>query len=172
MGISAPAPLDDRHRIEEFRCSQPTLNKWLLERARRSEEAGGARTFVVCETAGDGLTVVGYYCLAAGSVAHAAVSGSVRRNMPDPIPAAILGRLAVDERYERQTIGDGLLKDATVRCINIGREIGLRVLVCHAIDERAKAFYVNRGFVQSPIEELTVMLPLTALVREVGQVAG
>ena len=80
--------------------------------------------------------------------------------MPDPIPVAVLGRLAVHEAWLGQGIGSGLLKDAVLRTLQTSKELGIRALLCHAIDESAKAFYIQRGFVESPIEPLTVMLGL------------
>ncbi len=109
---------------------------------------------------------MGYYALAAGSIERAGAPGTVRRNMPDPIPVAILGRLAVHDDYRGQGIGAGLLRDAAARCLRVAEEgLGIRALLCHAIDGSAKAFYVHHGFVQSPIEEMTVMLNLADLVR-------
>ena len=80
--------------------------------------------------------------------------------MPRPIPAIILARLAVDESYQGQGIGGGLLQDATLRSLSAAQAIGARVLLCHAVDESACAFYLHHGFVPSQFEELTVMLDL------------
>lgn len=108
----------------------------------------------------DGSAVVGYYALAAGSVTHAEAASKVKRNMPDPIPAIVLGRLAVHKNWMGQGIGAGLLKDAILRSIRSSEEIGVRVMLCHAIDEEAKKFYLKHGFLASPVNDMTVMLPL------------
>lgn len=138
----------------------------MQERALRNQEEGASNCFVVCDASGEGKVVVGYYALAAGSIEHAVATGRVRRNMPDPIPVAVLGRLAVHRGFENRGIGSGLLKDAAMRCLRAAEEgPSVRAILCHAIDESAKAFYLHHGFVQSPVESLTVMLGLSDLAR-------
>lgn len=156
MSLTAPAPLDEQHDLEDFRCTEPVLEQWLKRRALRNQLEGASRTFVVC----DALHVVGYYALAAGSVLHASAPGPVRRNMPEPIPVVVLGRLAVHEAWSGQGIGTGLLKDAVLRCLRLSEDLGVRALLCHALHEGAKSFYLHHGFIESPIEPLTVMLDL------------
>ena len=106
--------------------------------------------------------VVGYYALAAGSVSVELAKGRLRRNMPDPLPAIVLGRLAVHTDWEGRGVGRGLLKDAVKRSIQAAVLIGVRALMCHAIDEDAKSFYLKHGFVQSPLDAMTLMLGLQA----------
>ena len=88
--------------------------------------------------------------------------------MPDPIPAVILGRLAVDSEYQGKGIGAGLLKSAIVRSLVSAQTIAARALFCHATDDNAKVFYVRHGFVQSPIDDMTVMLDLNKVVALLG----
>lgn len=166
MAITAPKRLAEDHQLDDFRCSHPSLTKWLIEKARHNQQEGATSCFVVC--AGDGLEVIGYYALAAGAVQHATVPGSLRRNMPDPIPVALLGRLAVHEDYVGQGIGAGLLKDALRRCLRTAQDMGVRALLCHAIDEAANNFYLHHGFVKSPMEPLTVMLGLPSITRQLS----
>ena len=157
MALSAPSPLGPGHRLDDFRCAAPELAKWLLQRARQNQASGASRCFVVCD---EQQRVVGYYALAAGAVSHAEPPGRIRRNMPDPIPVIVLGRLAVHVDRAGQGIGRGLLKDAVLRALQAGEQIGARALICHAIDDAAKTFYRSHGFVDSPIDGMTVMLPL------------
>lgn len=113
----------------------------------------------------DDARPVGYYALAAGAVLHAQAPGSIRRNMPDPIPILVLGRLAVHSGWAGKGIGAGLLKDAILRSLRLSEELGVRALLCHAISENAKQFYLHHGFVESPIEPMTLMLNLTKLKK-------
>ena len=159
--LSAPEPLADRHWIDVIDCTEAGLAQWLKQRARRNQREGASRTFVVCE----GRRVIGYYCLAAGAIAHAAAPGNVRRNMPDPVPVMVLGRLAVDSGWLGRGVGQGLLKDAILRTIRVAREAGVRALLAHAVSPAAKAFYLKHGFRESPIEPLTVMLNVAVLAR-------
>ena len=159
--ISGPVPLAEAHRLDSFRCGKPELEFWLKQRARKNQLEAASRTFVVCA----GNEVVGYYALSAGAVLHETVPGNVRRNMPEPIPVAVLGRLAVHSDWNGQGVGAGLLKDAVLRTARLAEEIGIRALLCHAIDENAKKFHLHHGFIESPIEPLTVMLNIAKLVK-------
>lgn len=161
MSLSAPAPLNDDHVLDGFRCNEAELETWLKQRARRNQSQGASRCFVVCE----GEAVVGYYALAAGAVLHAQVPGGIRRNMPEPIPVVVLGRLAVHADWAGKGLGAGLLKDAVLRSLRLSEELGVRALLCHAIGESARRFYLHHGFVESPIEPMTLMLNLTKLKR-------
>lgn len=109
--------------------------------------------------------MVGFYALAAGSVARERAPTAVRRNMPDPIPAVVLGRLAVDKALQSQGLGADLLHDAVLRALRAAQEIGARVILCQALNERAKRFYMRHGFVESTFDALVVMLDLKQVER-------
>jgi GNAT superfamily N-acetyltransferase len=80
--------------------------------------------------------------------------------MPDPVPVLVLARLAVDHRAQGIKLGAGLLKDAVARAGLVAQNAGVRALVVHALNEKAKAFYQHYGFAESPIHPLTLMLRL------------
>jgi len=145
--------------LDDFQCTSPDLTKWLIERALRNQQEGASRCFVVCD---ENRRVVGYYALAAGSVSHAEAPGKLKRNMPDPIPVAVLGRLAVHQDWMEKGLGKGLLKDAVQRTLQTAQQMGIRALLCHAIDDSAKDFYVHHGFIESPTNSMTMMLPIKA----------
>ncbi|MDX2051511.1 MAG: GNAT family N-acetyltransferase [Polyangiaceae bacterium] len=155
--LSSPEPLTSEHNVAGFVCSNDSLSQWLTRRALANSVAGASRTYVVCAPK---RQVVGYYALAAGSIAVAVAPGRVRRNMPDPIPCIVLGRLAVHQGWTGRGIGAGLLKDAVLRALQASELIGVRALVCHAIDAGAKAFYVHHGFVESPHQPSLMLLGL------------
>ena len=85
---------------------------------------------------------MGYYALATGSVDREDVPGKVKKNMPDPIPIILIGRLAVDREFKGRGIGYGLLKDALSRIAKTAEEIGVRAALVHTIDEQAWSFYI------------------------------
>jgi GNAT superfamily N-acetyltransferase len=157
--LSAPEPIATHHKLESFDSGEPELDTWLRKRALANEREQASRTFVVCCDE----TVVGYYCLAAGSVTHVDAPGSIRRNMPQPIPVIVLGRLAVDRTKKGQGIGAALLKDAILRAVRISQELGARALLVHAMSESAREFYLRFGFVESPMNRMTLMLSLGRL---------
>ena len=163
--ITAPAPLTAAHRFDGFRCAETELESWLKQRALKNQFEGASRTFVACANG----EVVGYYALSAGGVLHAQMPGSIRRNMPEPIPVVVLGRLAVHSDWGRRGIGAGLLKDAVLRTVRLSEEMGIRALLCHAINDDAKRFYLHHGFIESPIESMTVMLNIAKLARAAGE---
>lgn len=165
MALSAPSPIADEHRLDDFQCTARELTKWLLERARQNHASGASRCFVVCD---EQRNVVGYYALAAGAVSHEQAPGRFRRNMPDPIPVAVLGRLAVHAEWMGQGVGQGLLKDAVLRTLQAAEHMGIRALLCHAIDEDAKGFYLKHGFIESPTHPMTVMLSLDRVRDIIG----
>jgi GNAT superfamily N-acetyltransferase len=159
--FSAPTPLTEAHDTSAFTCTHESLTTWLQKRALLNAASGfsfGAlRCYVVCD---DAQRVIGYYALAAGSVASEAALGRLRRNMPDPLPVIVLGRLAVHAEWSGKGIGSGLLKDAVLRSIQAADLIGVRALMCHAIDGDAKAFYLKHGFAASPLDERMVLVGL------------
>jgi len=91
-----PEPLGDQHQLESFDCGDESLNRWLRQRVRHNELQGVSRTLVVCHEVSS--EVIAYYCLSAGAIVLAEVPGRLRRNMPDPLPVVVLGRLAIDRR--------------------------------------------------------------------------
>ncbi len=161
---SAPEPLRAAHDVSTFDSGVLVLDEWLRRRALPNEVAGASRTFVSC-IAG---RVVGYYSLAAASVVHDVATTRARRNMPNPIPAVVLGRLAVDHGLQGQGLGGDLLQDAIMRTVAAAGAIGVRPLLVHALTAEAKGFYARFGFRESPIEPMTLMITLDEIRRLLG----
>jgi len=155
----APEPLDESHVLDEFECGEPTLDDWLGRRAAAKQASGASRTFVTCRAA----RVVGYYALAAGAIASNEAPGRLRRNMPDPIPMMVLGRLAVDRREQGKGLGTFLLRDAVARTGRLAHEMGIVGIIVHAISPDAKRFYQHWGFVESPYNPMTLLARLKDL---------
>ncbi|KKZ85042.1 N-acetyltransferase [Rhizobium phaseoli] len=156
MTLSAPAPLADHHELAEFSSGVAELDEWLRRRARANQASGASRTFVVCE----GNRVIAYYALASGAVRQPEAPGRFRRNMPDPIPVAVLGRLAIDQSHQGRGIGRALVRDAGLRLVNAAEILGIRGLLVHAISDDARAFYEAVGFLPSPSDPMMLMVGL------------
>jgi GNAT superfamily N-acetyltransferase len=116
-----------------------------------------------------GRQVVGYYALSTGAVAHTQVPGRFKRNMPDPIPVIVLGRLAVDRSAHGKGVGTGLLRDAVLRTLQAAEIAGVRAILVHAISEAAKRFYEKYGFIASPVDPMTVIIAVTDARKIIGR---
>ncbi len=161
--LPAPELLTESHNTADFDCGTELLNAWLKNHATANQQKRVSRSYVV-QLSG---VVKGYYSLAAGSISHAQAAGKLRRNMPDPIPMALLGRLAVDKSIKGQGYGHGLLKDALTRVYAASELIGLRGVLVDAIDDQASAFYQRFGFRTTPMLPLKLMISLEDIERSI-----
>ncbi|THF64799.1 GNAT family N-acetyltransferase [Pseudothauera nasutitermitis] len=159
MTVSAPQPLAAHHDVQSFASGTDSLDQWLKRRALRNQTTGASRTFVASEDE----RVLAYYALASSAVIVDAAPGHFRRNMPDPIPVVVLGRLAVDRSRRGQGFGRALVQDAGRRVIQAADTIGIRGLLVHAISADAKAFHERIGFEPSPLDPMTLMVTLADL---------
>lgn len=162
--LSAPELLTSIHDLTAFDCGEETLNKWLKNKALANQASGASKTYVIC----DGKKVVGYYCLAASAVALENTTARVRRNMPDPVPMMIVGRLAIDQSRQGKGLGRALLKDAILRTLQAAEIIGVRGIFVHALSQEAKKFYEQHGFQESPISPMMLMCSLKDIEASVS----
>ena len=156
MGIvkySAPQRICLDHITENFDCGEISLNNWLQKRALKNDVGDASRTYVVCC---DNI-VVAYYSLHLGCIQHSDAVRKIKRNMPDPIPAIVLGRLAVDLDYQGQGLAKGLIKDMFLRAIQVSDLAGTKAILVKALNDRVTAFYQSFGFVQSKTDSLLLM---------------
>ena len=153
MPLSPPVRLADDHELDDFHSGETSLDDWLKKRARNS---GASSVYVACEV----NRVAAYYSLSASAVTTALTPGRFRRNMPDPIPVVLLGRLAIDKRWQRQGIGRSLFKDAASRVLRAADTIGVRGIVVHAISDDARKFYLALGFTECPGEPMMLVVTL------------
>jgi GNAT superfamily N-acetyltransferase len=151
-----PEPLADGHEFGDFNCGEASLDDWLKRRACANQVSGASRTYVVCQ----GKCVIGYYALASGAITVESARGRFRRNMPNPIPVAVLARLAIDRSWQGQGMGRALFRDAARRVAHAADVIGIRGIVVHALSDEAKNFYLALGFDASPHEPMTLMVTL------------
>ena len=152
-----PEPLTAQHQLADFDCGETVLDDWLKRRALTNHLSGASRSFVVADPH---HRVYGFYALAAGAVAQREATSAVRRNRPDPVPVMGRARRAVDKRAEGIRLGAALLRDAVERALTVAQNAGVRALLVHASNDRAKQFYLHYGFQASPIHPMTLMLRL------------
>lgn len=160
--LNAPTALGPEHHLATFDCNESVLNDWLKRHALGNQSTGASRTFVVTDEA---QIVCGYYALAAGAVDHTTAVSAIRRNMPDPVPVMVLGRLAVDSGYHGQGLGADLLQNAILRTTRLAQEVGIRALIVHALHDQARSFYLYHGFGVSAIDSLVLMLRIRVKSR-------
>jgi GNAT superfamily N-acetyltransferase len=168
-----PEPLGKGGELDEFDCGETSLNVWLWRHARAAAGAGSARTFVTVDA--EQNRVVGYHALTAASIEHEDATERVRRGMPrHPLPVILLARLAVDRSVQGRGVGSWLLADAMRRSVAAAERVGIRALVVHAIDERARAFYVKHGLSSSSSDPQHLMIlvkDIRAALQEIAEPA-
>jgi GNAT superfamily N-acetyltransferase len=156
LELLKPEVLQVIHNRKQFDCGDNGLNEWLWHRAEKNHYSGASRCYVTCNQAQD---IIGFYCLSAGAVARNDVPKKLQQNMPDPLPVMVMGRLAVDKNYHNQGIGKALLKDAIIRTLHVAEQAGVVALLVHALSDSGKQFYISCGFIESPLNPMTLCLP-------------
>ena len=155
MELQAPRLLTAAHVVTGFDSGVASLDDWLRRRALANQVSGASRIYVVSTPES---RVVGYYALASGALAHAEAPGRIKRNMPNPIPVAVLGRLAIDRSMQGRGLGSALLQDAVLRVRQAASIMGIRGMLVHAISNDARTFYQRNGFMASTTTPLTLIL--------------
>jgi GNAT superfamily N-acetyltransferase len=164
--LAPPELLADRYDLSVFASGEPTLDDWLRRRARANQLSGASRTYVLAQVE----HVIGFYSLAAGAIAMTEAPGRLRRNMPDPIPMTVLGRLAIDQAWQGRGLGRLLLRDAMLRTAQASGIVGVRGVLVHALSPAAKRFCEACGFRESPANRMTlVVASQDALARLRGE---
>ena len=168
--FSDPVPFDAGRDAADFGCGTDALNVWLKKHALQAVGSGGARVFVIEDAQQE--RVVGYHALSAASVTHTEATTRAAKGMPrHPIPAVLLARLAVDRTVQGHGLGAWLLRDAMLRTLSAAEELGIRVMLVHAVDDRAAAFYEQFGFERSPTDRLNLQMLVKDIRAAVDELA-
>jgi ribosomal protein S18 acetylase RimI-like enzyme len=138
--------LAEHHDRSEFDCGHPALSDWLRGQAGQFEERGLSRTYVLVDPGHP--RVWGYYSISSRQVRYEDLPPQNTKRLPRrvSIPAALIGKLAVDRSVQGQGLGGALLVDALRRIRGLADVIGMRVIIVDAIDTEAEAFYRRHGF--------------------------
>ncbi len=165
--LTAPRRMEKSDAREGFHSGAHDLDEWLIKFAWENQQVNNATTYVIT----DGVRVVAYYAITMAAVAKTEVPAPLLKgSRPVQIPCILLARLAVDVDYAGQGQGLGweLLRDALLRAYQACRSVAAAGILVHCRDESAKAFYLRNGdFLQSPGDDLQLMLPVAALRRYV-----
>lgn len=155
-------PLGHKHDREQFDCGEPALNDYLRRQATQDARRGVSRIYIAHERGSS--KVLGYYTLSATSFSKKSLSESEAKRLPHyPIPAALLGRLAVDSSCHGKGLGKYLLFDALHRVLQAAESLAVYALIVDAKNNDARAFYEHYGFVRFPDSESRLFIPLETL---------
>lgn len=153
VNYSPPQRISQTHILESFDCGEISLNDWLQKRSLKNDLGDASRTYVVCCE----NTVVAYYSLHLGCIQHSEAVRKIKRNMPNPIPAIVLGRLAVDVNHQGQGLARALIKDMFLRSLQVSDLAGNKAVLVKALNDKVAAFYQSFGFVPSKTDPLLLM---------------
>jgi GNAT superfamily N-acetyltransferase len=153
-----------KHRREQFRCESPELTQFIQKRARKEMDARTSACFVLVPLEDSGR-IAGFYTLSAAEVSASHLPAQWAKHLPryPQMPATLLGRLARDETFRGQGLGDRLMEDALARALAGSVEVGSIGVITDPKDERAARFYLEFGF-----QRLTggrLFLPMAEIVR-------
>lgn len=166
MNPQRPRPIEPADNTTDFDSGEESLDRYLVDRALTNHLADLARCYVCVD--GDTNKVLGYYTLSAVAVEHAHLPGKVRRNAPDPVPAVLMGRLAIDGKAQGSGLGRFLVRDAVLSTLAAADRIGVRILLVHALHEHAARFYEKLGFTRSPTDPMHLYVLLADARRSLG----
>jgi GNAT superfamily N-acetyltransferase len=142
--VTAPRPLAEGDDHAAFDCGRESLNLWFRRHAWANHAAGISRTNVICDT-GTGA-IIGYVTLSATQIERGFLPKSQQRNKPDPLPATLLGQLAVHKDHQGKGHARSLLRFALLTALRASREIGSFGVITHPVDDQVRSFYAKWGF--------------------------
>jgi len=153
--LTPPRPLTAEDDRTSFDCGRDTLNHWFQHRAWHNQEAGVSRTSVVCDP--DTGAIFGYVSLSAAQIERAWLPKAQQRNRPDPVPAVLLGQLAVDRRCQGRGYARSLMFFALTTAVRFSKDIGCFCVLTHPLDNGVRAFYRSFGFDDLPFDPVRSM---------------
>lgn len=157
--------LDAKHQRKEFRCGEPSLDRYIYQYAKQDSKRRVSRVFVASPDSSP-ETIAGYYTLSAGSLDTDTMPNERKRKLPKyPIPVAMLGRLAIAEYYQAKGLGATLLADALNRVQQASLVMAVHALVVDALHDRASDFFRQFGFIALPNQPLKLFLPLDTIAE-------
>lgn len=166
MNPQRPRPIEAGDNTTDFDSGEESLDRHLADRALTNHHSDLGRCYVCVD--GDTEKVLGYYTLSAVAVEHVDLPGKIRRNAPNPVPAVLMGRLAIATSAQGSGLGRFLVRDAILSTLAAADRIGVRILLVHALHEPAAAFYETLGFKRSPTDLLHLYLLLADARKSLG----
>lgn len=154
--VAPPRPLQETDARDHFDCGRGSLNEWFRRHAWHNHVSGISRTSVICDS--KTLTIVGYVTLSSAQIERAFLAKAHQRNKPDPVPATLLGQLAIHKSHQGQGHARSLLLFALTTALVASRDIGSFGVLTHPIDDQVRRFYQRWGFEDVPFDPKRSMI--------------
>jgi GNAT superfamily N-acetyltransferase len=164
--ITPPRPLAETDDRNSFDCGRDSMNYWFWRHGWANHAAGMSRINIICDTAR--AQIVGYVTLSAAQVERLSLPKSRQRNKPDPVPATLLGQLAVHKDYQRRGYASSLLLFALRTALRASREVGSWGVLIHPLDDATRKFYARHGFQDLPFDPRGSMILRMADIESSG----
>ena len=155
-GLTPPRPLAESDDRDAFDCGRESLTVWFRRHAWSNQASGVTRTSVICDAQTG--AVAGYVSLSAAQLERAYLPKPAQRNRPDPIPALLLGQLAVHQRHQGQGCARSLMLFALTTAVRLSRDIGCLGVLTHPVDDGVRALYSRFGFETLPFDPRRSMI--------------
>ncbi|BAZ17568.1 acetyltransferase, GNAT family protein [Calothrix sp. NIES-4071] len=160
-------PIDGSVNKENFDCGIHELDDYLKKYAKQNDKKGVAKTFVAIPEEGEKI-VAGYYSVSMDKIEFEVIPENYKKGLPRyPLPAMLIGKLAVDKSMQGTGLGNKLLIECFYRAVNLSSEIGIFAVTVAAINEKAKEFYLKYGFIPLVDNEFTLFIPIKTILTVV-----
>lgn len=143
--------LNSGHKKADFRCGKVMLDTYLHKQASQDIRKKLSACFVLLDK--EKTTIMGYYTLANSSIPLDVIPQELQKQLPKSytsIPTTLLGRLAVDQKFQSKGTGKLLLIDALKRSFILSKSIGSFAVIVDPLDKEAEKFYTKYGFIILP----------------------
>lgn len=154
--ITPPRPLAETDDRSAFDCGRESMNQWFRRHAWINHAAGISRANIICDAAMG--QIIGYVTLSAGQIERAALPKPQQRNKPDPVPATLLGQLAIHKDHQGRGYARSLLLFALRTALRASHDVGSIGVFTHPLDEQARGFYARWGFQNLPFDPRRAMV--------------
>jgi GNAT superfamily N-acetyltransferase len=159
-------PIHKKYQREHFDCGYPVLDDYIKKYAKQNHEKGIAKTFVAIDDSSS-LQVDGFYTLSASTIEFESLSESAQKGLPAyPIPAILIGKLAVDSAAQGQGLGTELLVDALLRAVKAAQDVAVFAVRVDALNSNARDFYLKYEFIPFQDQPLSLFLPIKTIIKE------
>jgi GNAT superfamily N-acetyltransferase len=159
-------PIQKKYNCGNFDCGNNELNQYLRKYAKQNDKKGIGKTYIAVKPS-TAKSIGSYYTISTSTIEFESLPEDTARKLPSyPIPAILIGRLAVDLNCQGKGLGEELLVDALNRIVQIAEELGIYAVRVDAINERAKQFYLKYEFLSFKDRPLSLFLPLKTIRQQ------